>query len=591
MLKLLRAAAILIAITGAIDPSFTRTRLAPVPIDVRSADGRLAPQEGFADSGETRALRMALERELQGAISINSASAPQAVVVAGDGLAPPAVPPTGPVSFITPPSITRAAIRILGVRDPQPGLPGWVASVSVDVAGQGMTVGSTTAIVLENEGLELDRAEHKWSSADETFTASLSFTPPAAGVTPLRIRAVEQDVRVDLSQASATTRALAENRRLRVLAFDPRPSWASGFVRRVLEESADFDVVTRVRASKGLEVETGAPPAALTAASLEPFDAVLVGAPEDLGAGDVAALESFARIRGGTVVLVADRRPSGAYSALVGGGTFEETLVEKPLTLVAGDGTRLRAGELTYPRVLPPGAETIAAFPQTGSPRAAVFIVPVGAGRVFFSGALDAWRYRGDDGEVFAGFWRAHVGRAALSAPRPLEATLRPAVPEPGREVRVRAALRATELAREGATASPAIAGEVIDAKGQAQVVRFWPTAETGVFEAVTTAGAPGSYDVRVHTDSGLAFETPLVVREGSPAVRAGVANAASVAAWTGGVTSTAGALGPLVEQLRALPRASASDLYWPMRSAWWPVIVVSLLCLEWGLRRRRGLR
>ncbi len=72
---------------------------------------------------------------------------------------------------------------------------------------------------------------------------------------------------------------------------EPRPSWNATFVRRALEQDPSFDVSTLVQASKGLEVRAGTPPAALTADALSAFEAVVVGAPEELRASEVEALQ------------------------------------------------------------------------------------------------------------------------------------------------------------------------------------------------------------------------------------------------------------------------------------------------------------
>ena len=241
--------------------------------------------------------------------------------------------------------------------------------------------------------------------------------------------------------------------------------------------------------------------------------------------------------------------------------------------------------------MLPAGADSIVSIPQAGATRAPILVLPLGAGRVFFSGALDAWRYRGEEGEAFAAFWRSHLGREALRAPRQLEASVSPAVAVPGAGILVRASIRATELTH-GGTVSPAIACEVIDGKGAPQPVRLWPTAERGVFEGRLRAGLAGKYDVRVQTGTGLVVEAPLLVRDGQPAVRRQAeGNAARVAAWTGGIVVGGAELGALVRHLRALPRPRVSETRHPMRSPWWAAAFVGLLAAEWTARRRRGLR
>ena len=94
--------------------------------------------------------------------------------------------------------------------------------------------------------------------------------------------------------------------------------------------------------------------------------------------------------------------------------------------MAAADATGLRATEFAYPRVLPAGAEALVVLPQGSGGRAPVISMPLGAGRVIFSGVLDAWRYRGDDEDAFDTFWRSQLGREAARAPRRLEVMLHP---------------------------------------------------------------------------------------------------------------------------------------------------------------------
>ena len=160
---------------------------------------------------------------------------------------------------------------------------------------------------------------------------------------------------------AADLRFVASGRPLRVLVHEPRPSWNATFVRRALELDPSFDVSALVQASKGLEVRSGTPPSALTADALGAFDAVVVGAPEELRPSEVEALQRFARRRGGAVVLVPDRRPSGPYLDLIPAPQFDEVLVENAIELrargdgIASIGTRLQASEMAVHRAGVPG--------------------------------------------------------------------------------------------------------------------------------------------------------------------------------------------------------------------------------------------
>jgi hypothetical protein len=591
----LRSLACAIAVAAAVDFPVRVGRPAPVTVSLRDPTGALARDPGVsAEPADAIALRSRLAAAMPDALAINTGAEPRAVIVAGRGLEPSALPERGPVSFVSPEPEQGPHARVVSVTNPRPVLPGWAAVFTAEIEGRGVVAGSSSTIVLESQGIEVDRVEHKWGSGENRFTARLSFAPPAPGSYGLAVRALPSANAAGREAEPMPARVVSEQRRLKILAFDPRPSWGAGFVRRVLEGDPDFDVAARVRASRGLDVRTGAAPLALSEDALNPFDLVMVGAPEELTSAEIASLEAFARRRGGTVVLIADRKPSGPYPRLLGVEAFEEVLVEKPVRIAVDQGIALRASELACPRALPAGAEALVTLPQRGGSRAAVVAIPVGAGRVVFSGLLDAWRYRGEDGNGFAAFWRSRLGQEAERAPRRLEVTLNPAAATPGSVVRIRAAVRATDQkASEGILSIPAIAAQTVDERGRQQIVRLWPTSEAGVFEGTFVATRAGRYDVRVETEAGTSVDTPLSVggREVLKDPGDGASLPATIAQATGGVAVTTRNIDPLVEQLRALSRDAVPVVRYPMRSPWWAVAFVGLLSAEWLTRRRRGLR
>ena len=190
---------------------------------------------------------------------------------------------------------------------------GWAATFTAVVEARGLA-GRTSRIVLEDRGAELAHLEHQWTRESERFDAALRYTPPAIGTSIVTLRVLPLRGRVDDDgQCRGPATRVASGQRLKVLVHEPRPSWNVTFVRRAIEEDPSFEVSTLVQASRGLAVRAGSPPATLTADALNAFDVVLIGAPEELRASEVEALRTFARRRGGAVVLLPDRRPSGRY--------------------------------------------------------------------------------------------------------------------------------------------------------------------------------------------------------------------------------------------------------------------------------------
>src|SRR5207244_1726403 len=130
--------------------------------------------------------------------------------------------------------------------------------------------------------------------------------------------------------------------------------------------------------------------AELSDARLDTFDAVIVGGLDRLSATEARALERYMRERGGSVVLVPDQRvDAGPAHDLVPDAA--ERLLERPATLASPRAAMsLQASELLLPRNLPTGTDVVAAMPADAAP--VVVSMPRGSGRLFVSGAMDAWR-------------------------------------------------------------------------------------------------------------------------------------------------------------------------------------------------------
>ncbi len=282
----------------------------------------------------------ALSAELGNDVSIDSSAEPSAVIMIG-GVEPMRTVRDGvPVSTVSLSETPAPDIRIVAAPDPSPVPVGWAATFTATVEGRGLA-GKTSRLVLEDRGAELAHLDLKWTSDSERIQGSLRYTPPAAGTSVVTIRAVPADGETVATDNAADVRLVATGRQLKVLVHEPRPSWNAIFVRRALEEDPTFNVSSRAQASRGLEVSAGNAPAALTAEALSGFDVVVVGAPEDLRASEVEALRSFARRRGGGVVLLPDKRPTGSYLGLLPAPQFDEVLVDSAVELSAPGQARV----------------------------------------------------------------------------------------------------------------------------------------------------------------------------------------------------------------------------------------------------------
>ena len=584
---LLRSAAVATGLVGLIDPSWTARRPAPVPVEVKAPAGL---QRAAGD------VRRNLENQLGDRITFDSDAQPAAVVLIGRiGSMTPLDRDGVSISTV---SIGSPApnVRVIAAEDPDPVRVGWTATVGAVVEGVGMA-GKASRIVLEQRGVEIARAEHRWKENAERFDARLHYTPPSSGTSTVTLRVIPFEGEEVVTDNAVDLRLEVSERPLNVLVHEPRPSWNAAFVRRALEQDPSFDVSTIVQASKGLAVRAGSPPAVLTAAALSPFDVVLVGAPEELRQSELEALRTFARIRGGAVVFLPDRRPAGRYLELIPSAKldpsakFDEVLVDRAIAVQSIAGAPLRASEIAVYRGSPPDASVLASL--DGGKRPVVLEWLVGAGRIIFSGAMDAWRFRAAPDDGFGRFWRSRIAEAAAAAPSQLEASITPGVPRPGQDVTIRARIRPTELEYStDRTRTPAVRARLVGADGRDESIRLWPTAELAVFEGRFEAPAPGTYDLQVSTASGASADKVVTVVAGTgDGANAGESEHARqlVAASTGGVAVEASDLTPLERHLRGLTKGEVERPVHPARSIATLLLFVVLLAAEWTIRRRRG--
>lgn len=573
-----RGAGILMVGLALFDPACAWQRAVPLPVEVRAGSAEAA------DAQLAVHVRDAIARASP-RLAPNSRLPARAVVLVG---APPRIddlPDAVPVSIVTPSQPDRNTM-LVDVVAPTRALVGQNATIEVVIEARGARALSSR-IALEREGVELAAVDHRWTGDGEQFRARLSFAPPAAGLVPLRVVARPVEGEPTVADNHLDFALPVEDRRLRVLIVEPRPSWAAAFVRRALEADPLFEVAAVSRPSPGVQVRAGSAPARLTLDRLTPFEAIVVGAPEELRASEVDVLRQFAETRGGTVVLVPDRRPSGSYAAMVPVRRFDEVLLESP-ERVAGTIAGLRASELAVPIDPAPHVDVVATLSRQGRELPIVLAWPIGEGSALVSGALDAWRYR-DRPNEFAKFWRTEIAQAALAAPPSLAIAIDPRTAAPGDAVEVRARFRRSELGEHGRP--PAVRAELHGPAGTVESLRLWPAAAFGIFEARVEPRRTGLHVVRVMTGDRVAGEQAFAVRaDARTAATEARASSRALADASGGTVARYDQIGELVRRLEALPSASEPVDVHPARSPWWMCTAVVLLALEWTVRRRRAL-
>lgn len=580
----LRVVGIAVTCAAIVDPVWSVQRPDLLAVDIQTSED---------DDARMRAdvVRAHLASGMEGAVDVSGARPPRTVVFVGDRIERAVSPPDVPVSIVSSAASTPN-VRITRVRDSGVVVLGQAATIEADLEAHG-AAGQTSEISIDDRGVTVATAKHRWNTPQERHTLRLSYAPPSAGTrrVVLRARPLPAERRHDDNTADASI--VVRDRKLRVLVHEPRPSWNAAFIRRVLESDGRFSVSALSQVSRAFSTRDESAPPALAAAPerLDDFDAIVAGAPEELRAADVDALARFARVRGGAVVLLPDRRPSGPYARLMGATRFSEMLLENPVRLTNDVAPDLRASEFIVTEGLSPGAATLVTVPSRGSDAPVASVTPMGDGVVVFWGAADAWRFRADAGEPFARFWRSVVADLASQAPEAIDVTLDPASVRPNTRFTIQVRLRATELRDEnGRSVTPDVAARIVSPSGAAEDVRLWPAAEPGRFVGHAAAGAVGTYEVRVLAGERSTEAALHVTEEAMTARDSDFESLRIVAETTGGIVTTEADLEALDTHLRRIGTPLAAYALRPMRSGWWFVVLAACLCGEWAIRRTRGL-
>lgn len=574
MTMVLRVAAITIALAGLVDPAIARRRPVPLPVDV------LMPRGSDPDHRRAAAVREGLTSRLHGRLTFDGPEAPQVLVAIGPAILPDSLD----VPVFTIPLATTGAVSITGLRAPG-ALPGQVVPVVATLRAVGVA-GQTTSLALERGGTVVETLEHVWTSNDEVLETRFAFVGAGPGVHRVRVTATTAGVE---ERVVADAAVAVGDRRLRVLTYEPRPSWPVAFVRRSLEADPLFNITGTARTTNRSATTTAGAPATLAGLQADRFDVILVGAPETLSDADSHALDAFVSRRGGALILMPDRAIPDSFRRRFGLPELQEVVLERPLTLQPPSAA-LRASELLLAPPVARGFEPLGLLRHGGRERAVVASVVRGAGRVILSGALDAWRYRADEDGAFDLFWRGLVADAAGAAPPRLAVTVEPSIARAGDEITVSAMVRPTEFQTDSGSATEihAVTAALLSSDGQQDLIRLWPGGSPGRFTARIQAPRAGEYSVSV-SGPGATADVPLLVTQDAVHVTADLSAAAAFAAQ-----ATGGAVVADAEELAArisAIEAAGVEVTYPMRSPWWILPFTGLLCAEWALRRRGGLR
>jgi hypothetical protein len=464
----------------------------------------------------------------------------------------------------------------------------------VDGAPGSTSVVSVAAGTMGHSDVVVARGSHTWAAGVPRVSLKLDAVP--LDLPPWRLRVRLADAAQPATVTSSHDLLIEEAAPLPVLFFEPRPSWIATFVRRALERDPRFVVSGLDYPSRGIRISIG-DAGVLDPQVLRTAAAVVVGGLDRLSAADRDLLDRFVRVRGGSLVLLPDA-PLGASPArdwLQGVDTRQVLLehaaalsVEAPLPAVQASELLTFGGARVLGATVP-GAKVLARV--SGSNEAVVTVTPHGAGRLLWSGALDAWRYRAENDAAFDRFWRSAMAGLALATPSPVDVEITPAVVMPGEPARVVARIHRDALA--AASASPLHLSAALDS---GEPLRLWPEAGEDVFSGSFVASGPAlrritvtAGDDEANSWSGAAL---VAVDAAAHHVEPIVPPLAMLSASRGGINVTPDHLADLEASLRREVSAPpVRSRMHPMRSAWWMVPFAACLGGEWWLRRRRGLR
>ncbi|HEY7287211.1 MAG TPA: hypothetical protein VH497_17295 [Vicinamibacterales bacterium] len=592
MERILRWTAIVIAILAILDPPITlagrvRSRLGLVVQDGPSMglpDGAARVRRGVA-AQIVEAMKRNLGAEFE--IVPGQGGDTLATIVVGDHYPDDQFVEGSRISTVTVSDDLRPNVRIAGVDAPARVPPGTAIRLALGVEAAGMT-GSRSTIVVRAGGAEVGRSSHQWTKDPESWAAEIGIVP--VGVPPFRF-----DVRV-LSSSSERTDLdnvaeveIEQTTRLRVFVFEARPSWTSAFVRRALERDPRFEVAGRSQVSPKASVASGDSSSSAGGGvdRFDAYDVVVVGGVDALPADVEHALEHFAGIRGGAVVLLPDTRAAATVvNRFLPGAIVTERLLERPAKLAStSPAPQLDASELLESDRLPRGAIALATNPGSGQP--IIWSSELGDGRLLFSGAMDAWRFRSTSDEAFGRFWRSTVAGLAMEARPPIDVRLAPGRAAPGERVHVTARVRALEREQLGDRLA-------ISARFGDEPIRLWPDAPRGAFRGsfvIDTNTTASSVPVTVAADEAVRGQARLTI-DRSVREPAGPPLALLAAAHAG-INVGPGQLRELERFLRGgvVDPQWERKIHYPMRSALWFIPFAACVSGEWWLRRRAGRR
>jgi hypothetical protein len=491
---------------------------------------------------------------------------------------------------------------------------------------------------LVTEGRAMRRVPFEFS-VKELAEARQKLTGENAGYevlgAPIELRTVvsglEGDREASNNEGPVRFRAVTQKRR--ILIVDGRPRWETRYLRNLFERDEKWEVNSVVAgATTDAGVIRGDKPGTFPndPKLLEAYDLVIFGeVPKSvLRDEELKWLADFVGKRGGAMLFIDGARgalreyggtPLGPlfpveWPAGVGalrGGVKSLALSERAASLgafaLSADlgGNAETWGKLPTPHWLSgaqplPGAETLIDADTGGGKVAAAVMRPFGAGRVYYQGFDDSWRWRYEVGDLYhVKFWNqlaSFVAESPFAArDKYVQVDAGQLTYQPGEQADLRVRLRDVS----GKPVTDAAVSAVLYRDGTKVATMALNPDEGGLYRGKTAALEPGNYEMAVESaavpEGQLKARTQFKVTARESLERTllslneDMLRQLSVA--SGGEYFREEQADGLLAKLAPLSAGNVQVTDTRLNESWWWFgVVIALLTLEWIIRKRAGM-
>jgi uncharacterized membrane protein len=535
-------------------------------------------------------------------------------------------------------------IQIGRISTPRVALKGTTLMVDVIVSQAGFA-GKTVTLDVEDEGRIVGSQPVKLPDDGSAATARVRFTVADAGPRVFRFRVAPQDGELVTENNAREAMIEVRDRREKILYFEGEPRHEVGFIRRAVEDDPNLLLVVLQRTADNKFIRLGVDnPDELVAGfpktreELFSYRGLILGSIE-AGAftGDqLQMIAEFVDRRGGGLLMFGGGRAfsEGGYAGtavaealpLVLDPSAREPrlarLTVKPTRAGAGHGvTQIAATEAAStekwdflatldPKVttlnradaLKPGAvELLHGTDETRAERPVLAYQRYGRGRAFALLIQDSWLWQmhaeiAVDDLTHEYFWRQLMRSLVDGVPDAVEPQMLTDRVEPGDAITLRAdVVDPSFVELNDATVVAHVSrpdGSLVDVPLQ------WSGERSGEYVATVPGSGAGSYEARIEaTRAGATLGTTTMHVRAAPGdaeyfdATMHAATLRRIADETGGKFYQTSGVGGLTEDLRYTGRGVTTV---EERDLWHlPIVLlllVALLCAEWGYRRSVGL-